>query len=178
MCATRFLCDNAKEYTVPVQVESISIDASSNSTYQSRQQLPLTSCSNQDLLQDVPPLVSPKHQTKINNSNEEGSLANYHAIQDDHNQGGYRQRTAVMSSVLVDQYKIMHSKSKDNSLDKPPPLPPKSFRSRKFCTKKGTSTSSVKSVYQSGEHHENLHVVKERNLVQPSQPPIQQIKLV
>ena len=190
-----------------MQVESISVDASLNSTYQTREQLQLTSCTNQELLQDLPPPVSPRHQTNLNNSNE-GSLANCHKAQDDYNQGGYRQRTAVMSSAVADKYKSMRSKSKNsnsesavtlpcldqktcstkttnasstenNNSDEPPPLPPKSFRSRKLCTKKGTSTSSVKSVYQqSGEHSESLHLVEERKLVQPSQPPVQQIRLI
>ena len=189
-----------------MQVASISVDASLNSTYQTREQLQLISCTNQELPQDVPPRISPRHQTNSNNSNEV-SLANCHEVQDDYNQCGFRQRTAVMPTAVADKYKMMRSKSKnnnneptvalpcldqktcstkttnassteDNSSDKPPPLPPKSFRSRKLCTTKGTSTSSVKSVYQqSGEHSESLHLVEERKFVQPSQPPVQQIRL-
>ena len=187
-----------------MQVESISVDASLNSTYQTREQLQLTSCTNKELPQDVPPHISPRHQTNLNNSNEDSKC---HEVQDDYNQGGFRQRTAVMPTAVADKYKRMRSKSKnnnneptvalpcldqktcstkttnassteDNSSDKPPPLPPKSFRSRKLCTTKGTSTSSVKSVYQSGEHSESLHLVEERKLVQPIQPPMQQIRLV
>ena len=194
MYVTRFLHDNAKGCTVPVQVESIFVNASLNSTYQSRQQLQLTSCTNQDLLQE----------TNLNDSNED-NLANYHEVQDNYNHVGFHEKTAVMSSTVADKYKIMCSKSnnesivaspcldqktcitnttnasstEDNNSDKPVPLPPKSVQSRKLCTKKGTSTSSVTSVYQhSGEHSESLRLIEKRKFVQHSQPPIQPIRLV
>lgn len=194
----RFLHDNAKGYTIPVQVESISVDETLNSTYQTREQLHLAPCKTQS--QDTPPLMPAKHQTHLDNSCDNSS-GNCHMAQDSHKQGSFRQRTAVMSSAEAKKYKTICCKSKtssgtstvtsphqnqnswtvktanapneDKRLDKPPPpLPPKPV---KLCT---TNNSSVETVSQHREHAESVNLLEERMSVQPNQLAHQQIRSV
>ena len=196
----RFLHDNAKDNSVPMETEPISVDANLSRTYQSRRQLHLAPLEAPS--QDTAPPLPAKLQTNMNNSTE-NCLTNGHIVQDDpvvHEQEKFRLRTTVISSADGKKYrackpkngnntqtvtsycddqcivKTTNTSNKKNGLDKPPPLPPKPslppkpLRSRKLCAKKGDGSSSIKSVYQHGMHTESLSLLEERMPVQPSRP--------
>lgn len=192
----RFLHDNVKGYS---QTESISVDDTMNSTYQTRQELKLTPHRTEG--RNVTPLLPDRHQTNSNNSNEGSSTSDYAAKQD---QGSFRHRTKVISSADAAKYKNMCCKSKNGSNAstgasphhdqssrtvtstctnpsnedvKPPPLPPKSHRSRLlYKGKKTDSNSSVESVFKSAASTGSSNLLEERLSLQPSPP--QQNRLV
>ena len=191
----RFIHNNTSAPTeAEPKAERISVDENLSKTYKSRRQLHLTPL--EALNQDTPPPLPAKPQTNMNNSNENG-LSNGHIVQDDpvvHELEKFRPRTAVMSSAdgkkyraacckskkasntqtvasqCDDQYTASGASNKENCLDKPPPLPPKPMSSSKLHAKKGTSSSSINSVYQHSMHTESLSLLEERMPVQPSQP--------
>ena len=191
---SRFVHDSA---SFPIQAESISVDASLNSIYRTRQQLNLPPLENQD----TQPLSPIKQQSNMNNSNE-NSFSTDCVVQGN---GNFRQRTSVMSSAEGKRYKSIRCKAKHdnhapaaavmpsshdqhsctvkttstscrgNHSDKPPPLPPKPVGSTKLCTKKGSSNFS-RSVYKCGEHKESSSLLEDRIPVQPSQLRAQQTR--
>ena len=192
---SRFVHDNAKDDSFPIQAEPICVDASLNSTYRTRQHLNLPPLENQNI---QPPLPV-KQQSNMNNSNE-NSLNSDHAVQDNPVKGNFRQRTSVMSSAEGKRYKSIRCKAKNdndapavmpsphdctakttstssrgNHSDEPPPLPPKPVGSTKLCTKK-ESNSYSRSVYKCSEHNKSSSSLEDEVLVQSSQLKRQQTR--
>ena len=191
--------DNAKGCSFPIQVESISVDASLNSTYKTRQQLNLPPLENQD----IQPLSPVEQESNMKNSND-NSFNSDHVAQDNLVKRNFRQRTTVMSSAEGKLYKSIRYKAKNdtnapagtspcheqhsctgkntssmssggNHLDNPPPLPPKPVGSTKLCTNKDSSGFS-RSVYECSEHNKSSSLLEDEVSVQPSQLRRQQIR--
>ena len=192
---SRFIHDSAKSCNFPIQLESISVDASLNSTYNTRQQLNLPPLENHGIQS---PLAA-KQQSNLK-SNNENSFDSDHAVQDN---GNFRQRTSVMSSAEGKRYKSIRCKTKNdnntppitspncdqhsctveitttssrgNHSDKPPPLPPKPVGSTKSNE---DSSGFSRSVYECSKHNKSSSLLKDKVSVQPTASPLrrQQIR--
>lgn len=188
----RFLHDSPKGFKLPIEKESISVDTSLNSTYQTREQLHLAPCETES--QNVPPPLPARHKKSMASSNAKSSTNN-HVVQDNPTEpdcGNFRQRTAaVISSADGKKYKTKYRKPNDSDtpavpllchnqnsfnaddasnqndrLHEPPPLPPKPIGSRKLHAKKGTSSCCFKTTTVNIATTECSSLPEERTLSQ------------